>query len=270
VYSAYEPVNSADTWIIDDLLGKQAGGILIDAAHYGWVQGQVVTDSTAAGGEALLFTSDQPTGWIQGPFTELPPGNYTATFRLKMEDNISSLPIARLYVSEIVDNPPAPPFVSRELTPRDFTAPGQYQDFTLTFTVDRWASRVELGLIPYNGTNWADSEYASANLWADSVHLIRQGGLNFPVFSMMGLIVTKPVEPDVTQLIDQMESAGILVLTPDEYMAALNPEYMIEFATPLLGADHPSLVQAQALLESGKFFESLLTVREALKSISNR
>jgi hypothetical protein len=66
-----------------------------------------------------------------------------------------------------------------------------------------------------------------------------------------------------------MESAGILVLTPDEYMAALNPEYMIEFATPLLGADDPSLVQAQALLESGQFFESLLTIREALKNIPN-
>lgn len=36
------------------------------------------------------------------------------------------------------------------------------------------------------------------------------------------------------ELVDQMESAGILVLTPDEYMAALNPETMIEFATPLL------------------------------------
>jgi hypothetical protein len=270
VYFAYEPVSSTETWIIDDLLSKQPGEILIDPVHYAWVQGQVVNDPAAAGGEALLFTRDQPTGWIQGPFTELPPGNYSVTFRLKMEDITSSLPIARIYVGEIVGDPPGPPIINRELTPRNFAAPGQYQDFTLTFTIDRWASRVELGLIPYNGTNWSDSEYASANLWIDSVHLTRQGGLNFPVFSMMALIMTGPVEPDAPQLIDKMESAGILVLTPDEYMAALNPEYMIEFATPLLGADNQSLVQAQALLESGKFFESLLTVREALKSIPNR
>lgn len=267
-YFAYEPVSSADTWIIDDLLGKQPGGILIDAAHYDWAQGKVVQDSAAAGGEALVFTSDQPTGWIQGPFAELPPGNYTVTFRLKMEDNTSRLPIARLYVGEVRD-PPPPPFISREITPRDFR-PGQYQDFTLTFTVREWASRVELGLIPYNGANWSDREYASASLWADSVRLSRQGGLDFPVFSMMALIVTKPVEPDAPLLIDKMESAGILVLTPDEYLAALNPEYMIEFATSRLGADNKSLAQAQALLKTGKFFESLLTVRNALKSLPHQ
>jgi hypothetical protein len=267
-YFAYEPVSSSDTWIIDDLLSKQTGEILIDAAHYGWVQGWVVADPAAAGGEALVFASDQPTGWIQGPFTELPPGDYSVTFRLKMEDVTSSLPIARIYVAETEDRS-APPIVDRELTPRDF-APGKYQDFTLTFTLKRWASRVELGLIPYCGTNWPDSEFASASLWADSVRLSRQGGLDLPVFSMIALIMTAPVEPNVTQLIDQMESAGILVLTPDEYVATLNPEYMIEFATPLLGADHPSLVQARALLGSGEFFESLLTVRQALEGIVNR
>ena len=91
-----------------------------------------------------------------------------------------------------------------------------------------------------------------------------------PLFSMMALIMTAGVQPDVTQLIDRMELAGIVVLTPDEYVAALNPEYMIEFATPHLGANGPSLVQARALLGSGDFFESLLTVREALRSVVNR
>jgi hypothetical protein len=100
--------------------------------------------------------------------------------------------------------------------------------------------------------------------------LIRQGGLDFPVVSVIGLFTPKLDEPEVIQLIDQMESAGVLVLTPDEYMAALNPEYMIEFATPLLGADNQSLVQAQTLLESGKFFESLLTVRDALKNLPKK
>ena len=265
-YFAYEPVSAADRWIIDDLLSQRTGEILLDVAHYDWAEGQVVSDAAAEDGEALLFTSEQPTGWIQGPFVELPAGDYSVTYRLKMEDVAASLPIARIYVGE-TEAHSAQEFVARELTPQDFV-PGEYQDFTLSFTLDHWASRVELGLVPYNGTNWSDSEYATANLWADSVQLSREGGLDFPVFSMMALIVTAPVQSDVLDLVDQMESAGILVLTPDEYMAALNPETMIEFATPLLGADHQSLVQAQALLERGEFFQSLLAVRKGLSDLT--
>jgi hypothetical protein len=87
---------------------------------------------------------------------------------------------------------------------------------------------------------------------------------------MIGLVgPTEPLDGDLRLVTEEFESNGGLLLTPDEFMAALNPEYMIEFATPLLGADHPSLVEARTLLENGEFFESLLTVRQALKSISH-
>ena len=55
------------------------------------------------------------------------------------------------------------------------------------------------------------------------------------------------------------------MLTPDEFMAALNPEYMIEFATPIVGANHPALIQARAQLRDGRYLESLLTLRGALR-----
>ena len=76
-----------------------------------------------------------------------------------------------------------------------------------------------------------------------------------------------PIEPLPPQLAiaEEFEAAGGLVLTPDEFMAALNPEYMLEFATPRLGADHPSLVQAREHLSQGRYFESLLAVRDGLR-----
>jgi hypothetical protein len=63
---------------------------------------------------------------------------------------------------------------------------------------------------------------------------------------------------------------GGLVLIPDEMMAALNPEFMIEWATPILGADNSSLLQAQTLLQQKKFLESLSTIRDALSNLPVR
>jgi hypothetical protein len=48
-------------------------------------------------------------------------------------------------------------------------------------------------------------------------------------------------------------------------MAALNPEFMIEFAIPYLGERHRAIQEARAQLRAGRYFESLYTIREALK-----
>ena len=66
--------------------------------------------------------------------------------------------------------------------------------------------------------------------------------------------------------IREFQSGGGLVLTPDEFMAMLNPEFMIDWARPRLGSSDPALVQAEGLLRQGKYLESLLAVRGALRS----
>jgi hypothetical protein len=43
---------------------------------------------------------------------------------------------------------------------------------------------------------------------------------------------------------------------------------MIDFATPILGSAHPALVQARTQLLAGQFFESLISVRQALRSVA--
>ena len=52
-------------------------------------------------------------------------------------------------------------------------------------------------------------------------------------------------------------------------MAALNPEYMIEFAEYFLGAGDARLGEAKSQLDAGKYYSSLLTVRNALKESTN-
>jgi hypothetical protein len=95
---------------------------------------------------------------------------------------------------------------------------------------------------------------------------IRQKGEpKLPVFVCIAVISTPPAQPEHVQLADDLAAAGALVLHPDEFLAALNPEFMIEWATPRLGAGHPALVEAQRLLDEQRFFESLIAVRVALR-----
>ena len=272
VYFAYEPTSRNDAWFIDDLLSHTPGEISIDPVAYPWIAGQVVQDENAQGGEALFFSPQDPRGWVQGPFAELAPGAYTVTYRMKVNDNQDSQPVVRIYVGDRVFHDPAESRVYAQsyLSPSAFDSASSYQDFSLPFTVDRWASEVDLGLIYLGGTDSPEGDWSSAGLYLDSIHLTRDEPLDFPVFAMAALVLTHPVERDALELIGMLEQAGVLVLTPDEYMAALNPEFMIEWATPILGAEHPSLAQARAQLQDGAFFDSLLTVREALKDLPSR
>ncbi len=48
-------------------------------------------------------------------------------------------------------------------------------------------------------------------------------------------------------------------------MAALNPEVMIEFAIPYLGAEHAAIQEARNQLEAGEYFYGLTTIRDALR-----
>ena len=70
---------------------------------------------------------------------------------------------------------------------------------------------------------------------------------------------------ETPQFAEDFERAGGIVLTPDEFLAALSPEYMIELASPILGSEHPALTEARERLAAGDYFISLVTVRNALR-----
>jgi hypothetical protein len=257
--------------IVQDLLAKQPGALSVDLATCPWTNGQKVADGDASGGRALLFSRTQPFANAEGRFAAVAAGDYTAVFRLKVEECGASEPIARLYCSGLYDP------LSAELTgewmhvaPRDFDVCGEYQDFTLSFTLEHSTVELVLGIEYYGGTAPPPGSWASGDLYGDTIRAEREGGLDLPVFATIAVITTLPGHPDNVLLADELEAAGVVVLYPHEFMAALNPEFMIEWAGPMLGARHPALVEAQRLLDEERFLESLLAVREGLKALQQQ
>ena len=186
------------------------------------------------------------------------PGDYTVTFRLKVPDNQASEQVARLYVIAAASGQI---LANRRIAPADFQQAGQYQDFTLSFTLDQLTSDSEFR-IDYEETS---------DLYADSIEVTREGGVALPVFAalFMGLTISPELFEAMTDVAGRFtegfESAGGLVLHPDEFMAALNPEFMIGLAEEMMGPEHPALAEARQQLADGTFLASLLTTREALR-----
>jgi hypothetical protein len=150
--------------------------------------------------------------------------------------------------------------------PSEFQQAGQYQDFTLSFTLDDFTRDVEFRIDYFGGEGADNPNWAYTDVYADTITATREGGLDLPVFSLVYLsLMTTQRLTEAPQFAEEFEAAGGIVLTPDEFMAALNPEYMIGLASQIMGAEHPSITTAQQQLSGGDYLESLLTIRAALR-----
>ena len=258
--------------IVADILARQPGVYRVELTRpaywreqredtYGWQRGQVVTDTAAHLGRALHFPGPgEPPGTVLwGPFAELAPGTYDVVYRLKVSDNGSTLPLARLWVTG--NDPDGRTFVQHTLSPSDWSRGGQYEALTVTFTLERSAFNCEFRLDYDGGT----AGHASSELWADEVVATRRGGLDLPVLAAAFAVPGFHRELDRWGIVQRFEAAGGRVLTPNEFIALLNPEYMIDFAARRLGANHSSLVTARAHLAAGRYLEALLAVRAGLR-----
>jgi len=263
VYTSYDASCQDLDWIVENLVSKRPGEIYMDLPDYPHVSDvQVVDDPEAHAGKALLFSTAASLGAVQGPFGTLPPGEYTVTFRLKVADNQDSRPMVRIYIGSTKDTGQV--FANQLLAPADFQIAEKYQEFTLTFSIDQMVDLIEIGISHFGGTDPPEGDWASEDLYADKIHLSRVGGLNLPVFAGIIEIATSPAKPENMDIIEKLEQAGVLVLSPDEFVAALNPEYMIEFAAPILGSENPVIAQAGEYIDQGEYLEALLVIRSAL------
>ena len=255
--------------VADRILSQSTDSTFIDlGSDYHWHGGKVVTDELATGAEAILFSVNSPDYQeiITGPFIDLAPGDYKAVFRMKVSDNQDSqggISIAVSYpnYAGIGGNLTGFTEIARkQFTPDDFPETNIYQEIEIPFTVDRISLNLEFITSLRGG---------SMELTADNIKVIRTEPDSFPVFAPLLIVTTLAGEQykfpaRFTRL---FESGGGLVLTPDEFMAALNPEYMIDMATPILGAGDSSVVRATEQLIEGDHFGSLLTIRSGLKGI---
>jgi len=261
--------------IVKNLLARKPGEVFVDlaGAHtwywdgdgYPWLfGGQVIEDADAYGSKAVHFSTEESTFvMVGGPFATLAPGNYNLTIRLKVSDNQETDPIAKVYVNPIEQ----PAIAAMYIAPSDFAVAGEYQTLTMSFTLDNVTTGIQFGLEYYGGSNPPPGSWASTDLFVDYILATRKEGLDLPVFAGIFQVTTYPGTPEALQLAEDLEMAGALVLSPDEFMAALNPEFMIEWASPILGPEHPALDEARQKLAEGDFLSSLLIIREALRTL---
>jgi hypothetical protein len=195
-------------------------------------------------------------------FPALQAGNYTITTCLKVPDNQSTDPVAQLY-SGYATGDDWHSLASRELTPADFDTAGAYENFTLSFSLNETLTYNVEFMIDYFGDTPGG---APVDLYADYVFAARNDSPDLPIFAALFL----PPNPQLSialEITELFEAAGIVVLHPDEFLAALNPAFMLDWATPILGADHPRLAQAYTQLAAGEYFASLLSIRRALLTL---
>jgi hypothetical protein len=276
-FASYDLNSTNGGWIINQILSREPGTDFIDLSQSGlglYSGGQVVTDSQAVNGRALFFSTDQQTCCLAvgTPPENLAPGNYTITFRLKVDNNTSSLPVAELYAGTVTEGG-GWNFLAREyISPNEFARSGQYQNVTLSLELKNLTSNIEFRMDYYGGLSHPQGSWASTDLYADYITSSYDGNLGLPVFSAVFLpLVTNPQRlTEAPQIGENFELAGGLTLSPDEFLATLNPQFMIQWATPILGSGNPGLVAARAQLASGDFLNSLLSVRNALKNLSSR
>jgi len=261
--------------IVADLLARRPGEYYVDltgdyawqenGTGYPWHRGTQVQDTAAHQGKSLRFAPDdafQPGLVVWGPFSALAPGNYDVTFRLKVADNRDTRPIAQVYVG--IQGADWQWVARRYVAPSDLSQAGQFQDISVSFGLARFAQNVEFRIDYYGGM---DGDWANTDLHADTIVAKRWGGLDMPVFAAAFIPLVGPTQcmNDALLIAQDIERAGGLVLTPDEFMAALNPEYMASLAAQSTDAA-PASVEAQRQLSQGDYLSALLSARAALRA----
>jgi hypothetical protein len=270
---AYYLLPSNRDAILNDLLSKNPNESLIECVKDSNIpEIASVDDDSASGDTAILISTDFINSQSYSlAFSSEPqslfPGNYDIRYRLKVTDNSSSGVIARLFAGYF--DPQKNTFVflaNRSIHANDFQSDGRYEEFSYSLDLAELTPDVELRI---------DYGDGSTDLYADNIRITNNSEAALPVFAplYLNLGADQSELPGMTRLVEEFtevfESQGGIVLTPDEFMAALNPEYMIDLGSQLLGDNDPDVIQAQQQLDNGQYLASLFTVRSVLSTVSN-
>lgn len=256
--------------IIDDLLGRKPNETTIEITSQGGEAAiTTVNDPDASDGEAMKITPEFKNSpnccltFFTGEMGMM-PGDYTFTFRLKVTDNSSSGIIARPFIGERYSHPDWRNLYVMDIAASDFQQSNVYQEFSFTYSFPEYTKDIEVRL---------DYGDGSTDLYADNVIIINSSNNLLPAFNplYLSLAVSGDQHDGMNTLAGnfktEFESRGGLVLNPNEFFASLNPEYMIEYAKSYLSAGDSAIAKAQNEMNEGKYINSLLTIREALKSV---
>lgn len=253
--------------IVQDIVSRSNSEEFIDITSSGNSQILVVDDADALGGYSLSIPSSFATHEscclaVNTQPLSLPPGGFEVAFRLKIEENTSSNTIVRVYVGQTIDGEWTE-LGSLVIAPNDFSAADSYQDFTVSYSLPDLSANVEFR-VDYQQSaalTQVNFDYFKNTFTGEDI---------LPVFApvWIGLVTDERDELDRApgEFVSKFEQNGGVVLTPDEFVAALNPQYMIDFAKPILGAEHSAMLDAEQELGVGNYYQSLMKIRAGLNS----
>jgi len=123
---------------------------------------RAVPDPEASGGWALKTNPslEHPGVVCFGPYKSFGKGNYTAVFRLKLEDPTRSGPIARL---DVTGQRGTKVFQKLEIRDTSFSHRNAYQEFRLSFSLEE-EEELEFRVYSYN----------RAPFWIDRINVVRE------------------------------------------------------------------------------------------------
>ena len=243
--------------VIQDLLSRGGGSALINLGDPYIAHPDVMTIAdSGVGGDAVLIPLSAASScclMVAIP-TVLQPGSYDVTFAIKLPVIAGFDNVGRVYIGD--QRTGWVELASRPISTADFAAPDQYTDITISFDVTEWISDAEIR-VDYDNA-------ATTEVIVDTVEVTNHDSV-LPTFALVRL-EWKLGSVDVPgRFADGIESGGGLMLTIEEFMAALNPEYLLDLAIRMVGADHPLVMQAEQELAQGEYAAALISVRRALR-----
>lgn len=253
------------TDVITRLMSQQdPGNVDVNLASWHTQTGQLIDDPDALNDDALLFTGDisgDPhccSAAVVGSL-DLPPGDYEASYSMKVSDRSDTDPLIRFRIIEQGSNEPNAVNKVRSLAPSDFGSSMVFEDISLSFSLDHYSSNLDF-MTGYEG--------GATDLYIDNLRVQRFGDPVTPFsavrmyagFAFVGV-------PDIklpNKFVEAFEAEGGVFLYPEEFLGSLNPEFMIDFAHQYLPAGDPLVLEAESELAQGHFFNAVLKVRAAL------
>jgi hypothetical protein len=228
----------------------------------------IVQDDSASGGEAVYV----PTSFLSSPSygmainvgrMKFAPGDYTIQIKMKVADNTSAGYIANIQVAR-VEYAPEYNFIgltSKDFRASDFTAADNYQIFEVPFSVNDIIKNAEIFISYGDG---------ATDLYVDYVNIKSDRDVPLHTALVIDNINSYKGDPllGTIQFIEEFQNEGGVIVSPDELVASLNPEYMIEFASSYLSPGDTLYQQAQSQLANGEYYESLISIRKALKTFN--
>ncbi|VAX17721.1 hypothetical protein MNBD_NITROSPINAE01-1201, partial [hydrothermal vent metagenome] len=108
-------------------------GLLFQSESLVRINGISEEDATAGNGVALVYEGAGEEKILNaGPYMTFPTGSYRATFRVKVADNSSNEPLVKL---DVAGDKGRVILAKKIIRGTDFTASGEYQDFSLEYTL---------------------------------------------------------------------------------------------------------------------------------------